>query len=71
MGHEMINNGKLMNISGCHYFGFQSSSHPGFRFQVAHLNQGCKDEKNTVILTGHASDPVDIRFARRYKVSQA
>jgi hypothetical protein len=33
--------------------------------------EGCKDEKNTVILGCHASNPAYIRFAWRYKVSEA
>ncbi len=44
---------------------------PEYRLQEEYAEEGCKDEKNTVILCSHASNPVDIRFARRYKVSQA
>ena len=34
-------------------------------------NMGCKDEKNTVRLYCHASDPANIRDAWHYKVSKA
>jgi hypothetical protein len=34
-------------------------------------NEGCKDEKNTVILNSHASNPTNIRRPWRYKVSKA
>jgi hypothetical protein len=41
-----------------------------FHYQGKIANEGCKDEKNTVILYSHASNPVNIRVARHYKVSQ-
>jgi hypothetical protein len=49
----------------------RSSSLPMLSFTGKNPNEGCKDEKNTVILNSHASNPLDIRFARHYKVSQA
>lgn len=41
-----------------------------FHYQGKIAKEGCQDEKNTVILYSHASNPVNIRVARHYKVSQ-